>query len=149
MILVNWYDWRLFFILILIMEESAINWLDLDEKGYLWPIGLVLTKERLRSTGLILTKGCLRSTGLILTKGTSAINWFDCEKRVFAINWLDLDKKERLDPTSLVLTKGRLRSTGLILTKRSVCDQLAWSWQKGAFAINCLNLWQKGVSTTN
>ena len=136
MILVNWYDWRLFFILILIMEESAINWLDLDEKGYLWPIGLVLTKERLRSTGLILTKGCLRSTGLILTKGTSAISWFDCEKRVFAINWLDLDKKECLDPT------------GLVLTKRSVCDQLDWSWQLN-FCDQLAWSWQNGISTTN
>ena len=53
------------------MEESVINWLDLDEKGTLRLTGMVFDKSwRLRLIGLILTKGCLRSTGLMLTKGS-------------------------------------------------------------------------------
>ena len=76
-------------------------------------------KECLRLTGLILMKGCLRSAGLIFTKG--CLIW---QKGLSTTNLLDLDKNEHLWPT------------GLVLTKRSVCDQLAWSWQKGASVTN-------------
>ena len=152
----NWYGWD-FFNLILIMEEFVINWLDLNENGRLRPTGLVLMKrgvddqlawswrkeismnnwlgldERkcLRSTGLILTKRhldkkkCLWPTGLVLTKGMSTINWLDLGERVSMINWLDLHKRVS------------------DLTKRSVYDQLAWSWQKGAFVTNWLGLDKK------
>ena len=136
MTLVNWYGWD-FFILILIMEESMINYFDLDEKGRMRPNGLIFDK-----------RGCLWPTGLILTKGVSATNWICLDKRVSTINWLDLEKNEHLRPTGLVLTKGRLWSTDLILTKRIICDQLAWSWQKGV----CDQLawsWQKGAFVTN
>ena len=128
MTLDNWYGWD-FFILILIMEESMISYFDLDEKGRMRPNGLIFDK-----------RGCLWPTGLILTKGVSATNWLCLDKRVSAINWLDLDKKEHLRSTGLVLTKGRLWSTDLILTKRIICDQLAWSWQKGVSATNWLIL---------
>ena len=120
MTLDNWYDWD-FFILISIMEEFAINWLDLDERGCLRPTCMVFNKRRhLRPIGLILMKGCLRSTGLILTKGSvcDQLAW-SWRKEASVINWLDLDKKERLWSTSLILTKGCLWSTGFILTKRT------------------------------
>ena len=142
MTLDNWYGWD-FFILILIMEESMISYFDLDEKGRMRPNGLIFDK-----------RGCLWPTGLILTKRSIydqlAWSWqkgvcdqlaWSWQKGAFVTNWLDLDKKEHLRSIALIFDKrGCLQPTSLILTKRSVCDQLAWSWQKGVSATNWLIL---------
>ena len=115
----NWYGWD-FFILILITEESMINWLDLDKTGHLLPTGLVLTK---RGVGDQLAwswqKGRLLPTGLVLTNGASVINEHDHNERsvcdqhawswqkgVSTTNSHDLDKKRRLRPIGMVLIKG-------------------------------------------
>jgi len=60
------------------MEESVINWLDLDEKGRLRPTSLVLTKRRVGNQ--------------------LAWSW---RKEIFAINWLGLNERRCLWSTGL------------------------------------------------
>ena len=74
--MINWLDPN--------ERVSTINWLDLNKKERLQPIGLILMKRNIYDQ--------------------LAWPW---RKEVSMINWLDFDKKERLRSTGLILTKGR------------------------------------------